>query len=95
MWAPVTPTGATAADGVGGAELSLFVGGASGAGGVGNGGGTGTAMPLGRCASDADESSRGRADWRCARCGCALATGGATVTAPALGCVIIVGEEVG
>ena len=63
---PCTPTatGLTAAEGVGGAELSLLVGGASGAGGVGKGGGAGTAMPFGRCASEADESNRGRADAR-------------------------------
>ena len=45
-------------EGVGGVELFLFVGGASSAGGVGKGGGTGT--PFGRCgASDAEDSRRG------------------------------------
>ena len=87
--------GAMAAEGVGGAELSLFVGGASGAGGVGRGGGGGIAMPFGLGASEADESNRGRAEARCTMCEWGLAADGATVTPPAFGCESIVGEEVG
>ena len=84
------PAGATAAEGVGGAELSLLVGAASGAGGLGRGGGAGIEIPFGRCgASDAEESNLGRVDCRC------TVPRGCTATAPALGCARIVGEEVG
>lgn len=89
------PTGATAAEGVGGAELSLFVGPASGAGGVGSGGGAGTSVPLGRCgASEAEESRRGRADCRWTICG-GMGPGAGLTATGALGWDRIVGEEVG